>query len=204
MNEIIARLDRIIELLESTKERNEERSPTPPKEEKKENNNYDNPARAREGFVRPTMAEVAAYIREKGYTFSAEHFWHYNDNKGWRIGRNVMKSWRSACETWQAKENRDAARQAHIDAKVDERESRRRIAEGERMNEAAQLQRAKMLGNAVAALTERDWALCAESCANCTGRSCARGHRLPCDHRLTQRPVPPADCPHFSAKGGAA
>ena len=92
------------------------------------------------------MAEVAAYIREKGYTFSAEHFWHYNDNKGWRIGRNVMKSWRSACETWQAKENRDAARQAHIDAKVDERESRRRIAEGERMNEAAQLQRAKMLG----------------------------------------------------------
>ena len=98
------------------------------------------------------MAEVAAYIREKGYTFSAEHFWHYNDNKGWRIGRNVMKSWRSACETWQAKENRDAARQAHIDAKVDERESRRRIAEGERMNEAAQLQRAKMLGNAVATL----------------------------------------------------
>ena len=188
----------------NTKERNEERSPTPPKEEKKENNNYDNPARAREGFVRPTMAEVAAYIREKGYTFSAEHFWHYNDNKGWRIGRNVMKSWRSACETWQAKENRDAARQAHIDAKVDERESRRRIAEGERMNEAAQLQRAKMLGNAVAALTERDWALCAESCANCTGRSCAKGHRLPCDHRLTQRPVPPADCPHFSAKGGAA
>ena len=52
----------------------------------------------------------------------------------------------------------------------------------------------------IAALTERDWALCAESCANCTGRSCARGNSLPCDHRLSPRPVPPSECPNFIAK----
>ncbi len=69
--------------------------------------------------------------------------------------------------------------------------------ERERM---AKEQAAALRRNAVAALTERDWALCAESCANCTGRSCAKGHRLPCDHRLTQRPVPPSECPHFIAK----
>ena len=193
----------------NTKERNEERSPTPPKEEKKENNNYDNPARAREGFVRPTIAEVAAYIREKGYTFSAEHFWHYNDNRRWRIGRNVMKSWRSACETWQAKENRnaatEAARQAHIDARMDERESMRRITDGERMNEAARVQQAKLHANAVAALTERDWALCAESCANCRASGgCLAGIVVPPDHRLNARPCSPAECPRFAAKEGGA
>ena len=194
----------------NTKERNEERSPTPPKEEKKEtsNNNHPTRVRARRVFAKPTVAEVAAHIKAKGYAFDAEEFWHYYESKGWRVGNHVMASWQSACVTWQKNTVRnaatEAARQAHIDARMDERESMRRITEGERMNEAARVQQAKLHANAVAALTERDWALCAESCANCTGRSCAKGHRLPCDHRLTQRPVPPSDCPHFSAKGGAA
>ena len=74
----------------------------------------------------------------------------------------------------------------------------RKTAEAERLNEAERVQKAKLRESAVAALTERDWALCAENCANCTGRSCAKGHRL------TQRPVPPSDCPHFIAKGGVA
>ncbi len=69
--------------------------------------------------------------------------------------------------------------------------------ERERM---AKEQAAALRRNAVAALTERDWALCAESCANCTGRSCAKGNSLPCDHRLSPRPVPPSECPHFIAK----
>ena len=63
---------------------------------------------------------------------------------------------------------------------------------------------AKQRESAVAALMERDWELCAESCANCTGRSCSKNHALPCGHRMNTRPVPPSDCPHFTAKGGAA
>ena len=80
----------------------------------------------------------------------------------------------------------------------------KRVSDARRTDDAQSARQAKLRESAVAALTERDWALCAESCANCTGRSCAKGHRLPCDHRLTQRPVPPSDCPHFIAKGGAA
>ena len=71
------------------------------------------------------MEEVAAHIREKGYVFDAETFWNYYESKGWRVGRHMMKSWRAVCVTWQKKCVHDAmaeaARTAHIDAKMDER-----------------------------------------------------------------------------------
>ena len=76
----------------------------------------------------------------------------------------------------------------------------RKTAEAERLNEAERVRKAKLRESAVAALAERDWELCAESCANCTGRSCLKNHSLPCSHRLCARPVPPSDCPHFAAK----
>ena len=176
----------------NTKERNEERSPTPPKEEKKERSHTH---RAREVFITPTLSDCMAYASAMRMAIDVEHFHDHFTSNGWKVsGRTPMKDWKAAMRNWARRDKTMRPLASH----------ERRIAEGERMNEAAQSQRAKMLGNALAALTERDWALCAESCANCTGRSCAKGHRLPCDHRLTQRPVPPADCPHFSAKGGAA
>ena len=58
---------------------------------------------------------MAAYIREKGYTFDAEAFWNYYESKGWIVGRTPMKKWRSACVTWQRHaqaEQRSAARPA--------------------------------------------------------------------------------------------
>ena len=52
-------------------------------------------------------------------------FWNFYESKGWRVGSHVMKSWTSACVTWQkridAEKKREAARTAHIDAKMDER-----------------------------------------------------------------------------------
>ena len=36
-----------------------------------------------------------------------------------------MRSWRAACVTWQKRDDQLAARTAHIDAKMDERERRR-------------------------------------------------------------------------------
>ena len=62
-------------------------------------------ARARARFVKPSVEEVAAYIRAKGYTFDAGRFWNYYESKGWKIGRNSMTSWRAACVTWQMREN---------------------------------------------------------------------------------------------------
>lgn len=48
----------------------------------------------------PTVDEVAAYCREKGYGIDAEHFVSYYESNGWRVGKNPMKDWRAACRTW--------------------------------------------------------------------------------------------------------
>jgi len=52
-------------------------------------------------FVRPTVAEVGDYIREKGFGFSAERFVAYYDSNGWKVGKGAMKDWKAACRTWQ-------------------------------------------------------------------------------------------------------
>ena len=61
-----------------------------------------------------------------GYTFDPEAFWNFYESKEWRVGSHVMKSWTSACVTWQKIRNREkrceAILTAHIDAKMDERE----------------------------------------------------------------------------------
>jgi hypothetical protein len=47
--------------------------------------------------VKPTIEEVAAHVREKGYTFDPEHFWSFYESNGWRVGYRQMRSWRAAC-----------------------------------------------------------------------------------------------------------
>jgi len=59
----------------------------------------------RKTFVPPTLEDVKQYIEAKGYTFSAEAFFAYYESNGWRVGRNPMKKWESACVTWQKREN---------------------------------------------------------------------------------------------------
>lgn len=48
----------------------------------------------------PTIEEVTAYIQFKGYEIDPETFWHFYNSKGWKVGKEPMKSWRSACVTW--------------------------------------------------------------------------------------------------------
>ncbi len=102
---------------------------TPLKEKGETGDSAPNRARTRAKFEKPTIEEVAAHIREKGYTFDAEEFWNFYESKGWRVGSHVMKSWTSACVTWQKirdhEKQRETARQAHVDAKMDEREAKR-------------------------------------------------------------------------------
>lgn len=50
----------------------------------------------------PDVTEVQAYITEKGYHFSAEEFVAFYESNGWKVGRNPMKSWKSACVTWES------------------------------------------------------------------------------------------------------
>ena len=51
-------------------------------------------------FTPPTVEEVAAYCAEKGYDVDAERFVAFYESKGWKVGRNPMKSWKAACTTW--------------------------------------------------------------------------------------------------------
>lgn len=53
-------------------------------------------------FAPPTVEEVEAYIREKGYSVDAQKFVDYYESNGWKVGRNPMKDWKAALRTWQA------------------------------------------------------------------------------------------------------
>ena len=127
--EIVRLLTAIYDLLRTKEER--ESSPHTPYKEKGETHTETCPAhaRARKKFVKPTLEEVAAHVREKGYAFDAEKFWNFYESKGWCIGRHVMRSWQSACVTWQKNWESDAKleaeRTAHIDAKADARAKER-------------------------------------------------------------------------------
>ena len=94
------------ELAAAIKEGKEEKSPTPPIRRKPKKPTTKTTTRAREKFVKPTVDEVAAHVREKGYTFDPVAFWNYYESNGWKVGRNTMKSWTSACVTWQRKEGK--------------------------------------------------------------------------------------------------
>ena len=127
----------IPEISQATKAPKQESFPHTPFKEYKINNNISNacaraekpkkPKSAEPKFVPPTLDEVREYIAAKGYTFDAEHFWSFYTAKGWRVGSHVMKSWHAACTTWQKNSDQrnktEAIRQAHYDAKMDEREA---------------------------------------------------------------------------------
>lgn len=66
-------------------------------------------------FIAPSVEEVAQYIKEKGYHFTAEEFVAFYSAKGWMMGKNKMKSWKQACVTWEARRKADAKKRPQID-----------------------------------------------------------------------------------------
>lgn len=51
-------------------------------------------------FTAPTPDEVKAYAIEKGMTLDHEDFVDFYDSKGWMVGKNKMKNWKSAASRW--------------------------------------------------------------------------------------------------------
>lgn len=51
-------------------------------------------------FVPPTIEEVEAYIKEKGYSVNAERWMAYYESNGWMVGRTKMKNWKAAVRYW--------------------------------------------------------------------------------------------------------
>ena len=68
------------------------------------------PNRNKAVFVPPTIAEVAAYCRERGNRIDPETFVSYYQRQGWVLSNGrTMKDWRSAVITWE-KNGKEAGR----------------------------------------------------------------------------------------------
>lgn len=69
--------------------KNQETEPEKPKKKRKE------------PFVRPDIAEVAAYAAEAGYTMDPQAFMDHYDACGWVVGKNKpMRDWQAAVRNW--------------------------------------------------------------------------------------------------------
>lgn len=79
---------------------NAKQTPTEQEQEQEQEIEQEKTPKRAAKFTPPTVGEVAAYIAEKGYPFTAEEFVSYYTANGWKVGRNPMKDWRAACRTW--------------------------------------------------------------------------------------------------------
>jgi hypothetical protein len=59
-------------------------------------------------FQKPNQKEISIYLSEKYPTVSqnsinafSEKFWSHYENNGWKVGKNKMKSWKLALNSWQ-------------------------------------------------------------------------------------------------------
>lgn len=67
-------------------------------------------------FAPPSVEEVAAYVREKGYHIDPETFVAFYQSKGWKVGSQPMKDWKAAVITWE-KKDKAAASQPESEAR---------------------------------------------------------------------------------------
>ena len=58
----------------------------------------------KKAFIPPNLEEVQAYVKEKGYNMDAAAFCDYYASNGWKVGRNAMKDWRAAVNSWNRKQ----------------------------------------------------------------------------------------------------
>ncbi len=54
-------------------------------------------------FTPPTTNQVVNYAKEKDITIDAEDFCDFYTSKGWMVGKNKMKCWKSAASRWARK-----------------------------------------------------------------------------------------------------
>lgn len=84
-----------------------------------------------DAFVKPTVEEIAAYIKEKGYSIDAEYFYNYYESNGWIVGKTKMKNWKSAVANWQKRNKeygnntQDAAQSSYDIDEVEEQVRRK-------------------------------------------------------------------------------
>ena len=183
-----------ISLEKSPKEAEKENPPCTPLKEKGKKNTHISRARG-VVFTTPTLDECKAYAASKGLAMDVAHFHDHYASNGWKIsGRAPMKDWRAAMRNWARCEKTVRPLTVY----------ERKRAEFELEAEAIAARKEASRRAVIAALTAKDWELCADRCANCSGDGCRKDIKVPPDHQINARPCSPEECPLFAAKGGAA
>lgn len=57
-------------------------------------------------FAPPTLQEIKTYCQDRNNNIDPEKFFYFYESKNWMIGKNKMKSWKSAIATWERSDNR--------------------------------------------------------------------------------------------------
>ena len=83
-------------------------------------------------FVRPSTAEVAAYMAAQGTPIDARRFVDYYNSVGWCIGTRPMADWKAAARMWARTDQVRAAEAAQKEAQRRQREAEREKARAER------------------------------------------------------------------------
>ena len=83
-------------------------------------------------FVRPSTAEVAAYMAAQGTPIDARRFVDYYNSVGWCIGTRPMADWKAAARMWARTDQARAAEAAQKEAQRRQREAEREKARAER------------------------------------------------------------------------
>ena len=66
-------------------------------------------------FVPPTLEEVAAHVRDKGYHFDPQSFFDYYTASNWHFASGKpVKNWKQCCVTWEGNRKYDKPRQRQV------------------------------------------------------------------------------------------
>tara|TARA_R110001592_G_scaffold8486_2_gene46353 strand:+ start:6396 stop:7037 length:642 start_codon:yes stop_codon:yes gene_type:complete len=68
-------------------------------------------------FKKPSIIEIKNYCDERNNTIDAEAFYHFYESKGWVVGKDKMKSWKSCIITWE-KSNKQKTSMSKLDSQI--------------------------------------------------------------------------------------
>lgn len=77
------------------------------------------PQHTKKRFEKPSLEDIRAYCQERNNSVDPEKFFDFYESKGWMIGKNRMKDWKSAVRNWERKEQTEIPRQKKSDVKPD-------------------------------------------------------------------------------------
>tara|TARA_R110001583_G_scaffold22461_3_gene84299 strand:+ start:2859 stop:3464 length:606 start_codon:yes stop_codon:yes gene_type:complete len=71
-------------------------------------------------FKKPSLDQVKKYCIERNNNIDPQAFIDFYDSKGWKIGKETMKSWKACVRTWEGREKNKPKTMSKIDSQINE------------------------------------------------------------------------------------